>query len=74
GGLISSTAVTLTFSRQSRDQPKRAASLALGVIGACTVLLPRLFGLTVALEVSDLGRLCTIYEWTVEALLDRTRR
>jgi len=26
------------------------------------------------IEVSDLGRLCTIYEWTVEALLDRTRR
>lgn len=52
GGLISSTAVTLTFSRQSRDQPARAAPLALGVIAACTVLLPRLFGLAVALRPS----------------------
>lgn len=41
GGLISSTAVTLHFSRESRRQPELAAPLGLGVIGACTVLLPR---------------------------------
>jgi len=49
GGLISSTAVTLTFSRQSRDEPERAVPLALGVVGACTVLLPRLLGLAAVL-------------------------
>jgi uncharacterized membrane protein (DUF4010 family) len=41
GGVISSTAVTLTFARRSRDEPRLARSLAVGVIGACTMLLPR---------------------------------
>jgi uncharacterized membrane protein (DUF4010 family) len=41
GGLISSTAVTLTFSQESRNQPKMARSLAFGVICACSVLLFR---------------------------------
>ena len=41
GGLISSTAVTLQFSRQSRSDPSLASALAIGVVGACTVLLPR---------------------------------
>jgi uncharacterized membrane protein (DUF4010 family) len=41
GGLVSSTAVTLGFSRQSRITPAYSQGLALGVIGACTVLLPR---------------------------------
>ena len=41
GGLISSTAVTFTFSRQSRHEPTLGRSLALGVVGACTVMLPR---------------------------------
>ena len=50
GGLISSTAVALTFSRQSRDHPEHAASLGLGVIGACTMLLPRLAVLTLVLQ------------------------
>ena len=38
GGLISSTAVTFTFSRVSRQEEHYAASLALGVVGACTVM------------------------------------
>ena len=41
GGLVSSTAVTFHFSRQSRREPQVAPSLGLGVVGACTVLLPR---------------------------------
>lgn len=41
GGILSSTAVTLQFSRQSRRESKMAAPLALGVLAACTVLLPR---------------------------------
>lgn len=43
GGIISSTAVTLGFARHSREEPLLARSLAYGVIGACTVLLPRIF-------------------------------
>ncbi len=41
GGLISSTAVTLEFSRASRRDVGVARPLAIGVIGACTVLLAR---------------------------------
>lgn len=41
GGLISSTAVTLDFARASRNDASVRAALAIGVIGACTVLLPR---------------------------------
>ena len=41
GGLISSTAVTLGFARESREQPQAGRALALGVIAACTVLYLR---------------------------------
>jgi uncharacterized membrane protein (DUF4010 family) len=41
GGAISSTAVTLAFSRQSRRDGDLSAALAGGVIAACTVLVPR---------------------------------
>lgn len=41
GGVISSTAVTLGFARYSRQFPQSASALAWGVIGACTVLVPR---------------------------------
>ena len=41
GGIVSSTAVTLQFSRISKREPELGTSLALGAIAACTVLLPR---------------------------------
>ena len=41
GGVLSSTAVTLSFSRQSREQPGMGGALASGVLAACTVRLPR---------------------------------
>jgi uncharacterized membrane protein (DUF4010 family) len=50
GGLVSSTAVALTFARASRSLPVFAASLALGVVAACTTLVPRV--LVVALVMS----------------------
>jgi uncharacterized membrane protein (DUF4010 family) len=50
GGLVSSTAVTLALSRQSRGEPSRPGSLALGVVGACTILLPRVAIVSLALE------------------------
>ncbi len=49
GGLISSTAVTVTFSRRSRIEPEHAASLALGVLAACTVVIPRVLVMTLVL-------------------------
>lgn len=50
GGLISSTAVTLEFSRHSRREPGVARPLAFGMIGACTVLLPRVLMVSAALN------------------------
>ncbi len=41
GGLVSSTAVTLVFSRESRLKPKLARSLGLGIVAACAVMLGR---------------------------------
>jgi uncharacterized membrane protein (DUF4010 family) len=52
GGLISSTAVTLDFSRRSRREPALALSLATGVIGACTVLIPRVLVVSAVLNPS----------------------
>lgn len=48
GGLISSTAVTLDFARRSRSETGLARSLASGVIGACTVLIPRVLVVSAA--------------------------
>src|SRR3989338_2955208 len=50
GGLISSTAVTLNFPRESREQPQLGRVLALGVTAACTVLPVRVALLTAALN------------------------
>lgn len=41
GGLVSSTLVTLQFSRRSREEPAAGRALGLGVVGACTVLVVR---------------------------------
>lgn len=41
GGLASSTASTLAFSRRSRDEPALAAHHAFATVAACTVMLPR---------------------------------
>lgn len=50
GGLVSSTAVTLRFSRKSREEPGASPGLALGVIGACTVLVIRVLAITTVLR------------------------
>lgn len=50
GGFMSSTAVTLTFSRDSRSQPALGRLLAVGVIAACTMLPARVIVLMAALN------------------------
>jgi len=42
GGLASSTATTLAFSRRSQDAPELSASYALAIVLACTVMLARI--------------------------------
>lgn len=49
-GLISSTALTLQFSRISRAEPSHARGLALGVIAACTILPARIVLVSLALS------------------------
>ena len=55
GGLVSSTAVTLGFSRQSRAEPDNSTALAVGTVAACTVLIPRILGFTLVLSPALLG-------------------
>jgi uncharacterized membrane protein (DUF4010 family) len=50
GGIISSTAITLQFARTSRREPAHGVGLALGVLAACTVLIPRVAVLSLALN------------------------
>jgi uncharacterized membrane protein (DUF4010 family) len=48
GGVVSSTAVTFSFSRQSRSETQLGVPLAQGVIAACTVLIPRVLVVSAA--------------------------
>jgi uncharacterized membrane protein (DUF4010 family) len=50
GGLVSSTAVTFNFARESRRDAAAAAGLALGVVAASTVLPFRVLALTALLH------------------------
>jgi uncharacterized membrane protein (DUF4010 family) len=60
GGIVSSTAVTLQFARQSRVDTQLAPSLGLGVVGACLVLLPRVALMSAFLN-SDVARALVPY-------------
>lgn len=50
GGLVSSTAVTWGFARSSRDEDSLRPAYAAGVVAACTVLVPRVAIVTLALN------------------------
>jgi uncharacterized membrane protein (DUF4010 family) len=50
GGLVSSTVTMLQFARQSRREAGMSTPLALGAIGACTMLLPRVAVVSAILE------------------------
>jgi uncharacterized membrane protein (DUF4010 family) len=56
GGLVSSTAVTLSFSRESRHQAAPGRALGSGVIAACTVLPVRVGVLATILNPAVGGR------------------
>lgn len=51
GGMLSSTSVTLTFSRLSRIRPDDAVALAAGTLGANAILFPRILLATAVLAV-----------------------
>jgi uncharacterized membrane protein (DUF4010 family) len=50
GGLVSSTAISLSYARLSRRQPDQAAALSLGVVAANTILVPRVLVVTAGLN------------------------
>jgi len=52
GGVVSSTAVTLAFSRESRSQARLGDAMAQGVLAACVVLIPRVLVVSGALSPS----------------------
>jgi uncharacterized membrane protein (DUF4010 family) len=56
GGLLSSTAVTLHYSRRSREEPDLSGPLALGTLAACVVLVPRVLVVVGALNFGLLPR------------------
>jgi uncharacterized membrane protein (DUF4010 family) len=50
GGIVSSTGVTFTFARESRERPALARPLAFGILAACTVLFLRVVVATAVLN------------------------
>ena len=52
GGVISSTAITLGFAQHSRRDTDVSFPLAAGVVGACTVLVPRVLVISAVLNPS----------------------
>jgi len=59
GGLASSTATTLAFSRRSKDEPELSSSYALAVVLACTVMLARVGVMITALN-PDLAKVIAL--------------
>lgn len=59
GGLVSSTAVTFSFARLSRSEPTLSRALAIGALGASTVLFPRVLVAAVVLN-PDVARTLTL--------------
>lgn len=55
GGLASSTATTLAFSKQSRDDPNNSTNYAMAVAVACSVMPPRVL-IVVTFINAELGR------------------
>jgi len=50
GGIVSSTLVTFSFARRSRERPELSAAFAYGIIGASAVMLLRAAGVTLVLN------------------------
>ena len=50
GGLVSSTAVTLSFARRGRDEPQAAPALACGILLAWAVMFGRILGMVLAVN------------------------
>jgi uncharacterized membrane protein (DUF4010 family) len=61
GGMISSTNVTFTFARTSRTERAHERALAIGTVGANTMLFPRVLLATAVLNPAVVGRLALYF-------------
>src|SRR5690242_3213299 len=52
GGMVSSTAVILSFANQSRRDPSSSSALARGALGAAAVTIPRVIVILIALDLT----------------------
>ncbi len=60
GGIISSTNLTFTFARLSRRERSLSHSLAIGAVGACTMLFPRVMIAACVLNLAVAQACCRI--------------
>lgn len=64
GGLVSSTAVTLSFSQKSREAPELGKTFASAIILACTIMYPRIL-----IEIAVVNRSLLAFMWPMLAIL-----
>lgn len=64
GGLVSSTAVTLSFSQKSREAPELDKTFASAIVLACSIMFPRIL-----VEVAVVNRSLLAFIWPYIAIL-----
>lgn len=64
GGLVSSTAVTLSFSQKSREAPELGKTFASAIVLACTIMYPRIL-----IEIAVVNRSLLAFMWPFLAIL-----
>ena len=64
GGLVSSTAVTLSFSQKSREVPELGKTFASAIVLACSIMFPRIL-----VEIAVVNRSLLAYIWPYLVIL-----
>lgn len=64
GGLVSSTAVTLSFSQKSREAPELGKTFASAIILACTIMYPRIL-----IEIAVVNQSLLAFMWPMIVIL-----
>jgi len=64
GGLVSSTAVTLSFSQKSREAPELGKTFASAIVLACTIMYPRIL-----IEIAVVNRALLAFMWPMILIL-----
>lgn len=64
GGLVSSTAVTLSFSQKSREAPELGKTFASAIVLACTIMYPRIL-----IEIAVVNQSLLAHMWVLVVIL-----